>query len=227
MIQAYRNVHDEKYTIFVSHKFQHALNDIPRTFCVTFRRERDVDYDIVGGYSNVYHIRVSLIEKAGGEPRKDSKHSRIPPIDEEIPIKCRGKESLIIRIGELGSGITFGSTSKDFSSITSGQTAHQIAVVKGMTEMTEEISKQYKVFFTTHIYPNMDKLGKILVENCDPHVSTDSIDPTQGGATRKHTRLSRKRKSVFKRKGKKSYRKKKYGKTKKSRRFRRSVRSRR
>lgn len=48
-----------------------------------------------------------------------------------------------------------------------------------------------------------------------------------GGATRRHTRLTRRRKSVFKRKGKKSYRKKKYGKTKKSRRFRRSVRSRR
>jgi hypothetical protein len=50
---------------------------------------------------------------------------------------------------------------------------------------------------------------------------------SEGGATRRHTRLSRRRKSVFKRKGKKSYRKKKYGKTKKSRRFRRSVRSRR
>jgi hypothetical protein len=49
----------------------------------------------------------------------------------------------------------------------------------------------------------------------------------EGGATRRHTRLTRRRKSVFKRKGKKSYRKKKYGKTKKSRRFRRSVRSRR
>ena len=244
MIQAYRNLHDKKYTIFVSHKFEHELNSIPRTFCVTFRRERDVDHDIVGGYSNDYYIRVSLIERDdsySGEPRKDSKHSRILHIAEEIPIKCRGKESLIIRIGEPVSGkdpgITFGSTSEDFSSITSGNTVNEISIVKDMKELndenyppeTGEKSKLLKFteFFKNHINPHMPRIGEILVKKCDPHVSTDSIDLTQGGATRRHTRLTRRRKGVFKRKCKKSYRKKKYGKTKKSRRFRRSVRSRR
>ena len=86
---------------------------------------------------------------------------------------------------------------------------------------------KFKDFFTKYIQKNMDTLVQILVQKCDPPVSTDSINPTQGGATRRHTRLTRRRKSVFKRKGKKSYKKKKYCKTKKSRRFRRSGRSRR
>jgi hypothetical protein len=48
-IQAHRNFTGEKYTRFVSHKFTESINGIPRTFCVTFRKERYSDYDNVGG----------------------------------------------------------------------------------------------------------------------------------------------------------------------------------
>jgi len=227
-IQAHRNFIGEKYTRFVSHKFLHA----GRTFCVTFRKERYSDYDNVGGISNVYLIRVSLIEPEEDiqsvQGREDNKKaSRQPPIDIELPIKCRGKESLIIQIERLRGGVvTLPRTVNDaeFSSITSGDTPNQIAVVRGMTEfdITTRENEKFKNFFETYIEKNKDTLVKILVEHCDGKNTV-----SQGGATRRHKRLTRRRKLLVGRKGKKSYRKKKYGKTKKSRRFRRSVRSRR
>jgi hypothetical protein len=225
--QVIRNMNDEKYTRFVSYKFFHT----GRTFCVTFRKERYSEYDNVGGFSNVYLVRLSLIEKEDTQyvqPRKDNKiPPRVPPIAYELPIKCRGKESLIIEIGRLG-GVTLpdGSKDKHFSSITSGDTVEQIALVKNMKELNEGNYlgglEKFKTFFTDHIQPNMNELGEILVEHCN-----SENNASQGGATRRHKRLTRRRKSVFKSKGKKSYRKKKYSKIKKSRSFRRSIRSRR
>ena len=238
-IQAHRNFTGEKYTRFISYKFRESINDILRTFCVTFRKERYSDYDNVGGFGNVYLVRVSLIEQEKDTPsvppREDNKKaSRDTPIDIELPIKCRGKESLIIQINSLrGGGVTLPLTVRDakFSSITSGDTVDQIAVVRDMKELNQKNYpgglEKFKNFFETHIKNHMKTLGKILVYHCGIDNSGNDNAASQGGATRRHKRLTRRRKSVFKRKGKKSYRKKKYGKTKKSRRFRRSVRSRR
>ena len=111
------------------------------------------------------------------------------------------------------------------------------SIVKGMQVIKDESVPDYiKAVVEKITTEKIDRLGKLLVYHCklleeleQPHQSQQSEPQpsTSGGATRKINRLTRRRKSVFKRKGKKSYRKKKYGKTKKSRRFRRSVRSRR
>jgi hypothetical protein len=203
-----------EYSKFISYKFVHGEH----TFCITFRKETTVSKYLnnLGGINNVFLIRLSLIEEDKDASQTSKRRS------DETPIKCMRNESLILEPKSFPVGIKI-PTEQDaqFSSITSGDTRDQIALVIGMGVITET-PNQYEVFFKSHISPHMNTLGKILVDNCNPENT-----PSQGGATRKHTRLSRRRKSVFKRKGKKSYRKKKYGKTKKSRRFRRSVRSRR
>ena len=186
---------------------------------------------MLGGVSNVYLVRVSLIEPEKDtpsvSPREDNKKaSRDTPIDDEISIKCRGSESLIIQIDRLrAGGVTLpdGSKDKHFSSITSGDTVDQIALVRGMEEfdITTPENEKFNNFFTKYIKKKKETLGKLLVNHCD------SITAAEGGATRRHKRLTRRRKRFIGRKGKKSYKKKKYSKTKKSRRFRRSVRSRR
>ena len=128
---------------------------------------------------------------------------------------------------------------KSFSSITSGHNVgfKENSIVKGMQVIKDESVPDYiKAVVEKITTEKIDRLGKLLVYHCklleeleQPHQPQQSVQSatTSGGATRKINRLTRRRKSVFKRKGKKSYRKKKYGKTKKSRRFRRSVRSRR
>jgi len=214
----------EKETKFVSYKF---LRD-GRTFCLTFRKHPRGD----GNGLDVYNIRLSLIE-----PAVDTNLSERKSIDgnlTETPIICRGSESLIIK--NAGASLTLPNNvgEAEFSSITSGDTPDQIAVVKDMKKMTDEDmnideNKQFNNFFTTYMKPDkMDTLAGILLKHCDSSNSVNaSITPTEGGATRKRKRLTRRRKRLVGRKGKKTYRKKKYGKTKKSRRFRRSVRSRR
>lgn len=203
-----------EYSKFISHKFQYELDSTVRTFCITFRKEPRLAkiYNVLGGNDSAFLIRLSLIEEkenSGG--------------DALTKIKCNWRESLILEptfFARNGIEIPTKENAK-FSSITSGQTHDQVSVVIGMTPISDHVNR-YKVFFESHILPHMKTLGKLLVDHC-----TSENTASQGGATRKHTRLSRRRKSVFKRKGKKSYRKKKYGKTKKSRRFRRSIRSRR
>jgi hypothetical protein len=214
-----------KETKFVSYKFE----DNGHTFCLTFRKHPRGNGDKL---DDVYNIKLSLIEPAVGTNLNERKS-----IDDkliETPIICRGRESLIIKNASEPLILPDTVEYADFSSITSGDTPDQIAVVKGMTEMTDkdmktDENKQFNNFFTTYMkLDKMDTLAGILLKHCDSSNSVNaSINPTQGGATRRHKRLTRRRKSVFKRKGKKSYRKKKYGKTKKSRKFRRSVRSRR
>jgi hypothetical protein len=208
-----------KYSTFISYKF---VRD-GRRFCITFRKETTVA-DILnnlGGVNNVFLIRLSLIEEDTSKTSK--RKSGVDGVSDETSIKCMGKESLIIKPNFFVDGIEIPTEQKaQFSSITSGDTPDQIALVQGMHEMTEYEPNQYKDFFKTHIEEHMKILVKILVEHCDGKNTV-----SQGGATRRHKRLTHRRKSLIGRKGKKSYRKKKYGKTKKSRRFRRSVRSRR
>jgi hypothetical protein len=212
----------DKETKFVSYKFLHD----GRKFCLTFRKHPRGD----GVGLDVYNIRLSLIE-----PADNTNLSERKSIDgnlTETPIKCRGSESLIIK--NASESLTLPNTVKyaNFSSITSGDTPDQIAVVKDMKdmkEMTEDEIKttgkeQFKIFFKEYIEKNIVTLADILLKHCD---SINSVNASQGGATRRHKRLTRRRKRLVGRKGKKTYRKKKYGKTKKSRRFRRSVRSRR
>lgn len=207
----------EKETKFVSYKFVHE----GREFCLTFRK-----HPLTAGDSiDMYNIKLSLIEKDNNQTgvRKSNDDS----IGEETLIKCRGSESLNIQT--INNKVTYSVDldEPEFSSITSGDTPDQIAVVRGMTEIyiTQPENIKFNNFFETHIKEKMGSLGSILVKKCEkPNGSPVS---SGGGATRRHTRLTRRRKGVFKRKGKKSYKKKKYGKTKKSRRFRRSVRSRR
>jgi len=229
----------EEFSKFISYKFDHTINGTPRTFCITFRKQPNTSkyYNNLGGIDTVFHIRLSLIEKnedienferETGEVLVDNS---VVKLGAETPIKCMGSESLIIEAEILGkyreNGIKIPTQQNaEFSSITSGQTLDQVAVVRNMRVMPETIPpNQYKYFFDAHIIKHMGSLGSILVNHCkNPNGSPVS---SGGGATRRHTRLTRRRKGVFKRKGKKSYKKKKYGKTKKSRRFRRSGRSRR
>ena len=207
----------EKETKFVSYKFVHE----EREFCLTFRKHPLGDGDSI----DMYNIRLSLIKK--DDNRTDLRKSNDKEIGKETPIICRGSESLIIKT--VDAPLTLPDTLVDakFSSITSGDTPDQIAVVRGMKKFESPETDKFSDFFEKYIKEKMYNLARILVEKCYPPVSTDSINPTQGGATRRHTRSTRRRKGVFKIKGKKSYKKKKYGKTKKSRRFRRSGRSRR
>lgn len=217
----------EEFSKFISYKFDHIINGTPRTFCITFRKQPNTSklYNNLGGIDTVFHIRLSLIEKDNSKTEQ-----RETGVEDETPIKCTGSESLIIEAEILGkyreNGIKIPTQQNaEFSSITSGQTLDQVAVVRGMHEIPENAPNQYKDFFNAHIKEKMGSLGSILVNHCDNRNSSP-VSPG-GGATRRHTRLTRRRKGVFKRKGKKSYKKKKYGKTKKSRRFRRSGRSRR
>jgi len=219
----------DKETKFVSYKFVHPIGRIDHKFCLTFRKHPRGNGDGL----DVYNIRLSLIESAV-DTNLSERTSNDSNIGQETPIKCRGSESLIIKNADASLTLPNNAGEAEFSSITSGDTPDQIAVVKGMKEMTDQDmktdkNKQFNNFFTTYMKPDkMDTLGKILVEHCSSSNSVNaSITPAEGGATRKRKRLTRRRKRLIGRKGKKSYRKKKYGKTKKSRRFRRSVRSRR
>ena len=208
----------EKETKFVSYKFVHE----EREFCLTFRKHPLGDGDSI----DMYNIRLSLIKK--DDNRTDLRKSNDKEIVTETPIICRGNESLIIKTVDASLTLPDTLGQAEFSSITSGDTPDQIAVVRGMTEIdiTNPENKKFSDFFTAHISTNKGTLGKILVEHCEKP-NRSPVSSSDGGANRRHTRLTRRRKSVFKRKGKKSYKKKKYGKTKKSRRFRRSGRSRR
>lgn len=218
----------DKETKFVSYKFVHPIGGIPHTFCLTFRKHPRGD----GVGLDVYNIRLSLIERADNTNLSERKSIDGNLI--ETPIKCRGSESLIIKNASESLTLPANVNYAKFSSITSGDTPDQIAVVKDMKKMTDEDmiideNKQFNNFFTTYMKPDkMDTLAGILLKHCDSSNSVNaSIAPTEGGATRRHKRLTRRRKRLVGRKGKKTYRKKKYGKTKKSRRFRRSIRSRR
>ena len=226
----------KKFSDFISHKFTHEVDGVPRTFCITFRKETRIadSYNNLDGIDNVFLIRLSLIEEDFNDKTEKRKGGVVLVDNDEVkladetPIICRGSESLkiktkfFVRLRDIGIKVPTRENAK-FSSITSGGTSDQIAVVQNM-QIIPDNPNQYNKFFAKHIHPHMDELGDILVN----HFRENRCElQNGGGATRKHTRLTRRRKSVFKRKGKKSYKKKKYSKTKKSRRFRRSVRSRR
>jgi hypothetical protein len=218
----------DKETKFVSYKFVYQIGNIKPTFCLTFRKHPRGDGDSI----NVYNIKLSLIEQDNNKSVIQQRKSIDDNIGQETPIKCRGSESLIIKNASEPLILPANVKYADFSSITSGDTVDQIALVRDMKELNEENYpgglEKFNKFFKDEIEGHMETLGGILVTKCFPaQVSESHSTLTEGGATRRHKRLTRRRKSVFKRKGKKSYRKKKYGKTKKSRRFRRSVRSRR
>jgi hypothetical protein len=211
----------EKETKFVSYKFLHY----GRTFCLTFRKHPRGNGNVL---DDVYNIRLSLIEQA--DNKNLSERKSIDGNLTETPIICRGSESLIIKNASEPLTLPNNVGQAEFSSITSGDTPDQIAVVNSMkeTDINTSENKQFNNFFTNYITPKMDTLAGILLQHCGSSNSVNaSINPTEGGATRKRKRLTRRRKRLVGRKGKKSYRKNKYGKTKKSRRFRRSVRSRR
>jgi len=209
---------------FISYKFDRQIDDKPRTFCITFRKKTTSFFR-----KYPYHIRLSLIERDESNIDK---------------VKCKQKgESMMLKSdGTLEhsddvtesngmyvptSEINKHHFNQNFSSITSGQFSTEISEVKDMDEITEgDLPSGIKAAVDS-IKDNIDILGKTLVNHCEGNNGGLDTIVHEGGATRRHTRLSRRRKSLFKRKGKKSYKKKKYGKTKKSRRFRRSVRSRR
>ena len=236
----------KKFSDFISHKFTHEVDGVPRTFCITFRKETRIadSYNNLDGIDNVFLIRLSLIEEDFNDKTEKRKGGVVlvdndeVKLEDETPIICRGSESLkiktkfFVRLRDIGIKVPTRENAK-FSSITSGGTPNQISIVQNMQEIPTEAPNQYKEFFEKHIYPDKDisppiqTLGDILVDHFNKCGNSPSPVSSGGGATRKHTRLTRRRKGVFKRKGKKSYKKKKYGKTKKSRRFRRSVRSRR
>jgi hypothetical protein len=216
---------------FYSYKFRHPIDNIPRIFCVTFRKKyfkgwsfRNTKPDDI----DKYHIRLSLIKESQESPQPAPGTRFIP-----IIIECRTKGNTKEGIGEsliLDSNGNEG-TPPVFSSITRGSVIHEgsgsvYSEVLKMNVLREGDVPPYIIATTERIKENIERLGKILVQHCYGATGVQTNEG-RGGATRRHTRLTRRRKSVFKRKGKKSYRKKKYGKTKKSRRFRRSIRSRR
>jgi hypothetical protein len=205
---------------FFSYKFEHNINDKLRTFCITFRKKTTSFFR-----KYPYHIRLSLIERDESNIDK----VKCKPKPESMMLKPDGtlehSDDVIVSNGMYvpKNEISKHNFNTNFSSITSGQFSPEISEVEGMDEITEgDLPRDIKTA-VKEIMKKIEILGKTLVNHCDEQSSTVS----SGGATRKHTRLTHRRKSLFKRKGKKSYRKKKYGKTKKSRRFRRSVRSRR
>ena len=208
---------------FISYKFKDGIS---RTFCITFRKKH---ISLFSEYP--YHIRLSLIGKEGEQ-------------SDEITCRLKGESMMIKPDGTLEhsehvhksvDGTMYVPTSeinkhdfnKNFSSITSGQYSSEISEVKDMREITKGDLPRGITDAVDSIIKKIDILGKTLVTHCEGSNGVLGTSVSAGGATRRHTRLSRRRKSLFKRKGKKSYKKKKYGKTKKSRRFRRSVRSRR
>jgi hypothetical protein len=224
---------------FISYKFKHNINGTNFIFCITFRkkfltinRKSDIDK---------YHIRLSLIGKEGGRLDKincrDKKESMMLKSDGDLLLlpgaKVDESGNVQVPIKDVYVNVDPSHTSKwinSFSSITTGQVTDgepQISEVENMGEITENTLPSGIKPAVSSIKENIDRLGKLLVNHCEGNNGGLDTIVSAGGATRRHTRLSRRRKSLFKRKGKKSYKKKKYGKTKKSRRFRRSVRSRR
>jgi hypothetical protein len=228
---------------FFSYKFEHPIKSKLRTFCITFRKKNTAS--VFSDKIDNYHIRLSLIEKRDTE---STYKLACKGIGESMMLKSDGtlldmsKAIIDNKMGVADSEMGVddsemyvadieqhkGDFLLNFSSITTGQYKPEIALVEGMREITEVPG--YIKACVEKIINNMIILGNTLVYHCDNLYQPQQSEPqpsTSGGATRKINRLTRRRKSVFKRKGKKSYRKKKYGKTKKSRRFRRSVRSRR
>jgi hypothetical protein len=211
---------------FISYKFIHN----GKMLCITFRK---MHTSFFGEGINKYHIRLSLIEpkryddnRAKRDSIKITEHGdlEVPITENEQKVFVQGKEenSDYARIKTRLEG--------NCTSITAGQYSPEISLVKDMTELTDENKlTEFKTVVDriTGDETRLNYLVKILEQICFRSTPSVSQVATQGGYTRKHNRLSRRRKSVFKRKGKKSYRKKKYGKSKKSRRFRRSVKSRR
>lgn len=230
---------------FFSYKFEHSMENIPRTFCITFRKKFFTSkHKWLGDRKNdidKYHIRLSLIEKHNNQYNnrmKCEKESMILDSNGELaflPGAVLDEPTKIVFVPDsTGNSSDIKSNksymddwiNKSFSSITSGHNVgfKENSIVKGMQVITDEYVPEYIKEVVKKIIEKIDRLGKLLVYHCE---LLEQLATTSGGATRKINRLTRRRKSVFKRKGKKSYRKKKYGKTKKSRRFRRSVRSRR
>lgn len=211
---------------FISYKFIHK----EKILCITFRKMHTSAF--IKGI-NKYHIRLSLIEPtlySDNRAERDSimitEHGdlKYPISDGEQNVFVQGDESNhdYARIKTRLEG--------NCTSITAGQYNPEISLVKDMTELTDgdELKNfQTVVEIIRDNETKLDYLVKILEQICLRSTSSVSQVATQGGYTRKHNRLSRRRKSVLKRKNKKSYRKKNYGKSKKSRRFIRSVRSRR
>jgi hypothetical protein len=195
---------------FISYKFKHPIGSETYTFIITFRKKHITFYR---KSTNKYHIRLSILPENG--------------------LKCERKH-LSIKLTYNG-GLEYPNESDkehNFTSIYKGQWTGD-ARVRNMKEMrgTQIDSYDFASVVET-VKKNIDTLGQILVNACNEYTKYNESNGDQagdqaGGYTRKYKRLTRKCKSVLKRKCKKSYRKKKYGKSKKSRKLRRSVKSRR
>ena len=191
---------------FISYKFKHTMGSGTYTFIITFRKKHITFYR---KSTNKYHIRLSILPENG--------------------LTCERKH-LSIKLTYDG-GLEYPNErdkEDNFTSIYKGQWTGD-ARVRNMIEMigTQIDSYDFASVVET-VKGNIDTLGQILVNACNEYTrSNESNGDQAGGYTRKYKRLTRKCKSVLKRKCKKSYRKKKYGKSKKSRKLRRSVKSRR
>ena len=205
---------------FISYKFKYDVGGKQYTFVITFR---EINFKMLRNLFKKeyqkYHIRLSIL------PENDLKCER-----RRCSIKLTYDGSLEFPEDEGNEG----SLNRNFTSIYKGQWVGD-AIVRNMREKNDnEISQEIKAV-VENIKGNMDKLGKILVDECGRFAQwlaqwlKESLpNPVGGGYTRKHKRLTRRHKCVLKRKRKckKSYRKRKYCKSKKSRRLRISVRSR-
>lgn len=190
---------------FISYKFKQIINENEYTFCITFRKKHTSFFN--SGVDK-YHIRLSLL------------------FDDES--ECRGETAIMLsKDGNLEHPLD------NFTSVTTGQWKRLNAVVKDMQILPEDQATMFKNV-VTNIQNQMDTLGPMLIKHCKeitdyrnhltesshPADASAAVHEQDGGYTRKHNRLSRRRKSLLKRKSKKSYRKRKYGKSKKSRRIR-------
>ena len=201
---------------FISYKFKQNINENEYTFCITFRKKHTSFFN--SGVDK-YHIRLSLL------------------FDDES--ECRGETAIMLSKDGI-----LEHPRDNFTSVTTGQWKRLNAIVKDMQELPEDQATMFKPVVTI-IQSQMDILGPMLITHCKEindyrnHLTESShpaaasaaasaasaaasaaVHEQDGGYTRKHNRLSRRRKSLLKRKSKKSYRKRKYGKSKKSRRIR-------
>ena len=203
------------------------------------RREKEID---------TYHIRLSLTEESTRYPDEMSCREESMKLDSEGELEnlhnARANDAGYVEAPLNSTYINVMDKNRfkkawinGFSSITSGQNFHYSgdSIVKEMQKVNEDAVPEYIKKVMLKIFHDIDRLGGLLLCHCEgvntgfygDGRSQNRDAPPSGGATRKHTRLTHRRKRLLGRKGKKSYRKKKYSKTKKSRRFRRSVRSRR
>jgi hypothetical protein len=191
---------------FISYKFERTMGSGTYTFIITFRKKHITFHR---KSTNKYHIRLSILPENG--------------------LTCERKH-LSIKLTYDG-GLEYPNErdkEHNFTSIYKGQWTGD-ARVRNMIEMTGTQIDSYDFASVVEtVKRNIYTLGQILVNACNEYTRYNESNGDQaGGYTRKYKRLTRKCKSVLKRKCKKSYRKKKYGKSKKSRKFRRSVKSRR